>query len=70
MKSCIHFVEKNIHGAWVIYGDLGMHQYYYFTKREAMRRYREEWRQRQGQFREGCETESGVCQRIGTKLVL
>lgn len=50
MKSCIHFVEKNIHGAWVIYGDLGIQQYYYYTKREAMRQYREEWYRRQGQF--------------------
>lgn len=28
MKSCIYFVEKNIHGAWVVYGLLGVKQYY------------------------------------------
>lgn len=38
----IFFAELNIHGAWVIYGDLGVRQYYYTTKREAMRRYNEE----------------------------
>lgn len=35
-------VEKNIHGSWVIWGDIGMRQYYYYTKREAMARYRAE----------------------------
>lgn len=38
----IFFAELNIHGAWVIYGDLGVRQYYYMTKREAMQRYNEE----------------------------
>ncbi len=50
MKSCIFFVEKNIHGAWVIYGALGVRQYYYYTKKEAMRLYREEYWQKEGQF--------------------
>lgn len=35
-------VEKNIRGAWVIWGDIGMRQYYYYTKREAMALYRAE----------------------------
>ena len=35
------FVEKNIHGAWVIYGDIGIRQYYY-TKKQAMEMYKEE----------------------------
>ena len=43
MRSCIHLVERNIRGAWVIYGLLGVRQYYYYTKREAMRLYREEF---------------------------
>lgn len=35
-------VEKNIHGAWVIYGEIGIRQYYYYTKSQAMDLYREE----------------------------
>ena len=38
----IFFVERNVYGAWVIYGDLGVRQYYYYTKTEAVRLYREE----------------------------
>ena len=26
-RSAIDFVEKNIHGAWVVYGELGIRQY-------------------------------------------
>lgn len=40
----IFFVERNIHGAWVIYGELGVKQYYYYTKREAMNLYKDEYR--------------------------
>lgn len=50
MKSCIYFVEKNIHGAWVVYGLFGVRQYYYYTKKEAMRRYRGEYWQKEGRF--------------------
>lgn len=35
-------VERNVHGAWVIYGDIGVRQYYGYTKRAAMARYRAE----------------------------
>lgn len=42
IKSNIHLVEKNIHGAIVIYGAIGIRQYYYCSKKEAMRRYQEE----------------------------
>jgi hypothetical protein len=35
-------IERNIHGAWIIYGVLGVEQYYYYTKKEAEKRYREE----------------------------
>lgn len=45
MRSCILFTERNIRGAWVVYGDLGVRQYYGYSKREAERRYREECRQ-------------------------
>lgn len=41
-RSTIDFVERNIRGAWVVWGVLGIRQYYYYTKAEAMRRYREE----------------------------
>ena len=42
MRSCISFVEKNIRGAWVVWGDIGIRQYYYYTKKEAIRKYKEE----------------------------
>ena len=35
-------VEKNIRGAWVIYGVLGIRQYYDYTKKEAIARYKQE----------------------------
>lgn len=35
-------MEKNIHGAWVVYGVIGVKQYYYYTKAEARRLYNEE----------------------------
>lgn len=38
-KKYIKFVERNIHGAWVVYGALGFKQYYYYTKKEAVSRY-------------------------------
>lgn len=41
-RNTIDFVEKNVHGAWVIYGDIGIRHYYYYTKKEAMQRYRDE----------------------------
>lgn len=41
-RSYITFVEKNIHGAWVIYGDIGFRQYYGYSERAARRLYNEE----------------------------
>lgn len=38
----IFFSEKNIHGAWVVYGINGVKQYYGYTKKEAEKKYREE----------------------------
>lgn len=38
----IFFSEKNVHGAWVVYGINGVKQYYGYTKKEAENRYREE----------------------------
>lgn len=41
-RQCIDFAERNTRGAWVIWGDVGIRQYYGYTKQEAMRRYRDE----------------------------
>ena len=41
-RSSIWFIEKNVRGAWVIHGCIGIRQYYYYTKKEAIRRYRNE----------------------------
>ena len=38
-KQVIWFMEKNIHGAWVVYGVAGIKQYYYYTKKEARQKY-------------------------------
>lgn len=43
-KGMIYFVEKNIRGAWVVCGKIGMRQYYYYTKKEAMKMYSNECR--------------------------
>ena len=45
LRSCIHLVERNIRGAWVIYGEIGVRQYYYYTKKRAMELYRQECRE-------------------------
>jgi hypothetical protein len=44
MKSIIFFTEKNIRGAWAIYGFLGIRQYYGYTKKEAEKLYRDEYK--------------------------
>lgn len=41
----IYFVERNVHGAWVVYGELGIRQYYYHTKAESIREYVAECKQ-------------------------
>lgn len=38
----IHFVERNMRGAWVVCGICGIKQYYGYTKRGAIRKYRED----------------------------
>ena len=38
----IYFVERNVHGAWVIYGGNGVKQYYGYTRREAENKYKAE----------------------------
>lgn len=46
MKSVIYLVEKNIHGAWVVYGDLGVRQYIGYTKAQAVKLYKAECRKK------------------------
>lgn len=41
----IYFSERNVHGAWVVYGLAGVKQYYGYSKREAEKRHREEYKQ-------------------------
>lgn len=50
MKLIINFVEKNIRGAWVIHGALGYKQYYYYTKKEAIAKYLQEYKESDGMF--------------------
>lgn len=38
-QQYIHLIERNIRGAIVIYGALGLRQYYNYTITEARRRY-------------------------------
>lgn len=38
----IYFVEKNVRGVWVIYGQIGVKQYDGYTKQEAIKKYKEE----------------------------
>ena len=44
----IFFMEKNPRGAWVVYGDIGVKHYYYYTKSEAAKLYKEEAWAKQG----------------------
>lgn len=41
-QNIIFFIEKNIRGAWVIYGLGGVKQYYGYTKTEAKKKYIED----------------------------
>lgn len=38
----IYFTELNIHGAWVIYGRIGIRQYYGYTREQAKKAYKDE----------------------------
>ncbi len=44
----IYYIERNIHGAWVIHGEIGIRQYYGYCKRDAYRKYREEAKKAKG----------------------
>lgn len=43
-RGIIFFIEKNIRGAWVIYGLEGIKQYYGYTKEQARQKYLDEVR--------------------------
>ena len=38
----VFFAERNLRGAWAVYGSLGVRQYYGYTKKEAIQKYNEE----------------------------
>lgn len=40
MNGIVHFVELNVHGAWVVYGIYGIKHYYGYTRKEAVERYK------------------------------
>lgn len=41
MKGIIYFMKRNIHGAWVVYGVIGIKQFYGYTKTQAKQLYLE-----------------------------
>lgn len=46
MNKWIYLIERNAHGAYVIYGELGVRQYYGYTREESKRKYMDECRKR------------------------
>lgn len=38
-RNAVFFMEKNIYGAWVVYGTEGVKEYYGYTKAEAKKKY-------------------------------
>ena len=55
MKGNVFLVEKNIRGAWVVYGAIGVKQYYGYSKSEAVRRYEEECKKTNFENKKGGE---------------
>ncbi len=43
-RGIIFFIERNIRGAWVVYGKEGIKQYYGYTKEQARQKYLDEAR--------------------------
>ena len=43
-NDIIYMIEKNNRGAWVVYGILGVKQYYDYTKMQAREKYIDEAR--------------------------
>lgn len=40
-RNIVFFMERNIHGAWVVYGAYGVKQYYGYTKSQERKLYLE-----------------------------
>lgn len=40
LRGIVWTVHKNIHGAWVVYGVDGIKQYYGYTKKQAIEKYK------------------------------
>ena len=43
-KAKVYFVDRNVHGAYVVYGSEGVKQYYGYTKSQAVEKYRQDGR--------------------------
>lgn len=43
LDNIVFFTERNIHAAWVVYGAIGVRQYYGYSKKEAEARYIDEY---------------------------
>ena len=43
-RGIIFFIDRNIRGAWVVYGLEGVKQYYGYTKEQARQKYLDEAR--------------------------
>lgn len=43
-NNIIYSIDRNIHGAIVIYGAIGIRQFYYYSKAEARRLYIQEYK--------------------------
>lgn len=57
MDKDVFFVQRNIRGAWAIYGALGVRQYYGYTKEQAIKKYREECRNTLFEAKKGARNE-------------
>ena len=53
MDKDVFIVEKNVRGAWVIFGALGVRQYYGYSKAEAVKKYRESVKQQIMEVKDG-----------------
>ena len=38
----IYFIRKTFQGAWQIWGNIGVRQYFYYTKKQAIEDYKKE----------------------------
>ena len=53
MDKDVFIVEKNVRGAWVIFGALGVRQYYGYSKAEAVKKDRESVKQQIMEVKDG-----------------